>query len=108
MITAEQACGLCLTMPLVEEGSHRGQRDFRVKNKMFAAVLPGMYFMNLRVGQEEQFMLSSQTKMFTIPEVGGKGGWVSVRLAAIGEEDFLALVWKAWRHTAPPRLSLQY
>jgi len=108
MITAEQACTMFLTMPVVEQGSHHGSPDFRVKDKIFATILPGMHFANLKVGKEEQFMLASQVRVYSIPHGGERAGWISVKLAAVGEEDFLELVWKAWRYTAPARLGLQY
>jgi hypothetical protein len=108
MITAERACAIFLDMPVVEEGRYRGHPDFRVKNKMFATIPPGRFFANLKVGKEEQFMLSNQKKIFSIPDGGEKGGWIGVRLTEIDEQRFTELVWKAWRHTAPARLSLEY
>src|SRR3954453_13214871 len=108
MITVEQARAILLGMPVVEEGANHGNPDFRVKNKMFAVFQRGMFFVNLRVGDEEVAILSSQRKIFSVPEVNARGGWVSVKLDAISEEEFLRVAWKAWRYTAPPRIALQY
>lgn len=108
MITAELACEMCLRMPVVEQAPHHGHPDFRVKSKVFARLLPGKQFVGLKVGPEEQIMLSSQKRIFSVPEGAGQSAWINVRLVAISEEDFLALVWKAWHYTAPARLSLQY
>jgi predicted DNA-binding protein (MmcQ/YjbR family) len=108
MITVEQACAILLEMPVVQEGVNNGNPDFRVKNKMFATFPRGLFFVNLRVGEEEVAILTSQRRVFSVPEVNARGGWVSVRLDAITEDEFLDVVWKAWRYTAPPRLSLQY
>ncbi|MDQ1474649.1 MAG: hypothetical protein QOJ99_6129 [Bryobacterales bacterium] len=108
MITVEQARAILLEMPVVEEGTNNGNPDFRVKNKMFATFPRGFIFVNLRVGDEEVAILISQRRVFSIPEVNARGGWVSVKLAAITEEEFVQVAWKAWRYTAPPRISLQY
>ena len=108
MITAERACAICLEMPVVQEGRYRGAPDFRVRNKMFATLPPGRFFANLKVGKDEQFMLSNQKKLFSIPAGGESAGWIGVRLAEIDEARFTELVWKAWRHTAPARLALEY
>jgi hypothetical protein len=108
MITAERACAIFLEMPVVVAGNYHGYPDFRVNNKMFATIPPGRFFANLKVGKEEQFMLSTRKKVFSIPEGGERGGWIGVRLTEIDEAHFTELVWKAWRNTAPPRLSLEY
>jgi len=108
MITASRAHELLLTMPLVEEKLNPGYPDFRVHGKLFAKLWHGAGFANLRVGKDEQLMLSSQGKVFTIPKGGESSGWISVRFGLIGEEEFMEVVWKAWRHAAGPRLSLQY
>jgi predicted DNA-binding protein (MmcQ/YjbR family) len=108
MITVEQARAILLGMPVVEEGANHGNPDFRVKNKMFASFPRGLFFVNLRVGEEEVAILISQRRVYSVPEMNARGGWVSVKLDAIAEDEFLEVVWKAWRYTAPPRLSLQY
>jgi hypothetical protein len=106
MITDEQARVLFLSMPVVEEKSRYGRPDFRVKQKAFATIFPGRGRVDLRVGEEEQVMLSTQKLIYSIPEEGRE--MVSVKLAAIGEEEFREVVWKAWRYTARPQLSNQY
>jgi predicted DNA-binding protein (MmcQ/YjbR family) len=108
MITVEQARAILSELPVVEEGANNGNPDFRVKNKMFATFPRGMFFVNLRVGEEEVAILISERRVFSVPEVNARGGWVSVKLDAVTEEQFLDVAWKAWRYTAPPRLSLQY
>jgi hypothetical protein len=75
---------------------------------MFAVFLRGFLFMNLRVGEEDVPILISKRRVFSVPEVNARGGWVSVKLDAISEDEFREVAWKAWRYTAPSRLALQY
>jgi len=108
MITAERAHDILLTMPVVEEKQKPGYQDFRVKGRLFAKLWLGAGLANLKVGKDEQFMLSSQGKMFSITKGGNSVGWITVKLGLLGEKEFLDVVWKAWRHVAGPNLSLQY
>jgi len=108
MISAARAQEVLLAMPLVQEKLNPGYPDFRVNGKLFAKLWHGAGFANLKVGPEEQIMLSSQSKTFSIPKGIDSNGWISVKLGLIDEEEFLDLVWKAWRRAAGPRLALQY
>ena len=107
MITQEEARSICLSMPEIEEGCYR-RPDFRVRGRIFAGHYPGTQYFDLKVGLEEQYMLSTERNKFSLPRTGRNAGWITVHIAAIELKEFEELVWKAWRYTAPPRLSLRY
>ena len=108
MIKVEQACAILREMPVVEVTGKPESPDFRVKNKLFAVFPRGLLAMNLRVGDEEVALLISQRRIFSVPEINARGGWVSVKLDAVSDEEFREVAWKAWRFTAPQRIALQY
>ncbi len=108
MITADQARAAILSMPVVEETVLPTHSEFRVKGKLFARHWAGANLANLRVGAEEQAMLSSQARLYSIPREGVKGGWISVHLQNIPAAEFETAVWKAWANSAGPKLALQY
>jgi hypothetical protein len=108
MVTPEKAHEIFLTIPVLEEESGTGHTGYRVKGKLFGTLWGGAGFSSLRVGKEEQAMLITDPRIFSVPQNGPKSGWITVKLAAIGEEAFQEVVWKAWRHTAPARLALEY
>lgn len=108
MITPEQAQAVFLDIPVLEQEPGTGHTAYRVKGKLFATVWNGAGFANLRVGHEEQVMLTKDARIFSVPKNGPKGGWVAVSLANVSPEIFREVAWKAWRNTAPARLALQY
>ncbi len=108
MTSAQQALDILLSLPVVQEKPNPGCQDFRVKDKIFAKVWSGAGLVHLKVGEEEQQMLIRQAHLYSLPKDGGRGGWISVNLKALTEDLFEDVAWKAWRHTAGPKLSLQY
>lgn len=107
MITQEQARRICLSMPEIEQGWFR-RPDFRIRGKVFAASYPGTELFDLKVGYEEQCLLSAYRLKYFIPASGASAGWLTVRIARVNLREFEELVWKAWRFTAPPRLVIRH
>ena len=108
MTTVQQALDILLSLPVVQEKPNSGYQDFRVRDKIFAKLWSGAGLVHLKVGAEEQQMLMTQSRLYSLPREGLKTGWISVNLTAVTGDLFGEVAWKAWRNTAGPKLSLQY
>jgi hypothetical protein len=104
MITDEQVREIALGLPDAEEKSHFGHPDFRVKNRIFATLWPGQSRSVLKLPPEEQAAaVLRNPRIFSIPPGGERGGWTSVNLAQVDEEQFRELIRKAWAALPRPR-----
>ena len=102
MVTEAQMRELALELPETQEKSHFGHPDFRVKNRIFATLWPGQNRAVLRLTPEDQATaIHTNPMIFTVPSGAGRGGWTSVDLVKVDEDEFRQLVRKAW--TALPR-----
>jgi hypothetical protein len=108
MTTVQQALDILLSLPVVQEKPNSGYQDFRVRDKIFAKLWSGAGLVHLKVGEEEQQMLITQSRLYSLPREGVKAGWISVNLTELTKDLFEEVAWKAWRNTAGPKLSLQY
>jgi hypothetical protein len=108
MMTPEQTRAILLAVPVVEVVEHLNHTDFRVREKTFAALWPVQNWVDLKVGKEEQVMLSAVTKYYSVPGSGARGGWIRVKLPAVDQDTLTEVVWKAWSHTAGPKMANQY
>jgi len=104
MITDAQMREIALELPDVEEKSHFGHPDFRVNNKIFATLWPGQNRSVLKFPREEQTALVLENPaVISIPPGGERGGWTSVNLAKVDEDQFRELIGKAWAALPRPR-----
>ena len=95
---------IALELPEVQESSHFGHPDFRIKKRIFATLWPGQSRSVLKLPREEQVMfVMAQPDIFSIPPGGERGGWTSVNLAKVGEDQFRELIRKAWEALPRPR-----
>jgi hypothetical protein len=110
MVTAAQMRKLALSMPEVEEKSHFGQPDFRVRKKIFAGLSPEGDRGTLKLPVELQAMiLDARPEVFS-PAAGawGRSGWTHVHLARAELEELRRLVGEAWSLVAPRRLATAF
>lgn len=104
MITDAQMRELALALPDTQEKSHFGHPDFRVNNRIFATLWLGQQRAVLRLAPEDQAAaILSNAEIFKIPSGSGRGGWTSVDLVKVDEEEFRKLVHKAWVALPRPR-----
>jgi len=104
MVTDEQMREIALGFAEVDEKSHFGHPDFRVKNRIFATLWPAQSRAVLKLPREEQAAaVLSDPNVFSIPPGGERGGWTSVDLSLVAEERFRELIGKAWASLPRPR-----
>jgi hypothetical protein len=105
-MTGAQWRKLACSLPEAEEKSHFGQPDFRVRNKIFAAMSPDGKEGTLKLAPEVQAMLiASKPKAFK-PAAGAWGvkGWTYVVLAELDAGSAPGLLREAWSLVAPKTL----
>jgi hypothetical protein len=106
-MTAADFRRIALSMPEAVEGSHFGNADFRVGNKIFATLaLQKTGFGVLLLTPEEQAgMVEDEPSIFSpVPGGWGRKGSTRVRLAKVAPDILRAGLQMAWRRKAPKRL----
>jgi hypothetical protein len=96
---------LVLALPEVVEKSHFGQVDFRVGNKIFAALpVPARGVVKLRPEQRD-VMVAAEPKIFAAQPGGwGKQGWTRIELAGADAVTLKSALTAAWKNVAPKKL----
>ena len=110
MVTAAQMRKLALAMPAVEEKSHFGKPDFRVRGKIFAGLSRDGRQATLKLPRELQAMiLDAKPKVFS-PAAGawGRGGWTHAQLSRVRLAELETLLAASWRLVAPRRLAQSF
>jgi hypothetical protein len=106
MTTAAQMRKIALSLPEVEEKSHFGKPDFRVKNKIFSGLSEDGRQATLKLPSAVQVpLVKKRPETFSFAAgAWGRSGWTLVALGRIEREELRALVVEAWRLTAPKKL----
>jgi hypothetical protein len=94
---------LALALPEVEEKSHFGKPDFRVRNKIFAGLSQDGSEGNLKLAPELQAMLLSSKPAAFSPAAGawGRSGWTMIQLAHVASGELAELLREAHALVAP-------
>ena len=94
-----------MALPEVIEKSHFGRADFRVGNKIFAALpVATRGVVKLRPEQRE-VMVAAEPKIFAAQPGGwGDQGWTRIELAEADEITVRSALQAAWRNVAPKNL----
>ncbi|MDH3205545.1 MAG: MmcQ/YjbR family DNA-binding protein [Gemmatimonadota bacterium] len=98
----DQVRGFALSLPGVEESSHRGRPDLRVGGKIFATLPTESAAVNLKIAPENLEHLVARDPA-TFSSVWGQH-WLGVALERISFDQICLLLEDAWRLTAPKRL----
>ena len=95
---------IALSLPGAEEKSHFGKADFRVRNKIFAA-LPSPGHGVLKLMPDEQSVLTQSEPDIFAPVPGGWGrhGWTEIHLERADEPALRSGLNAAWRNVAPAK-----
>jgi len=96
---------LALALPEVVEKSHFGRADFRVSNKIFAALpVATRGVVKLRPEQRD-VMVAVEPKIFAAQPGGwGDQGWTRIELAETDAVTLQSALRAAWRNVAPKKL----
>jgi hypothetical protein len=98
---------LALSLPEATEGSHFGNADFRVGNKIFATLSLAKegYGVLLLSTEQQAGMIADAPEIFSpVPGGWGKKGSTRVLLAKVPADILAAALKLAWRRKAPKRL----
>jgi hypothetical protein len=97
---------LALALPDVEEKSHFGKADFRVRNKIFAG-FTGDGSAHVKLTPEQQEMMCAAEPALIAPIKGGWGqqGWTRIDHINADEALLRSVLLTAWKNVAPKTLS---
>jgi hypothetical protein len=96
---------LALALPSVEEKSHFGKADFRVKNKIFAGFNDnGMAYLKLTPQQQDMLVDAEPKLLCPIPGGWGRKGWTLVDQNVADEALLKSVLMTAWKNVAPKSL----
>ena len=101
-MTPDDVRAIVLSLPEVEEKSHMGHPDFRVRNKIFATLTADGTAANLRITRENLDALVAADPRAYAAIWGGR--YLGIRLAHVGRTALKALLQDAWALTAPKTL----
>ena len=106
MMTESTFRKLALALPESVESSHMGHPDFRVRNKIFASLMPdeGWGMVKLTPSQQEYFIESSPDAFMPVPGGWGRRGATRVVLKAVLKSEARNALAAAWRNVAPKSL----
>ena len=107
MVTIPDFRRAALSLPEATEGAHMGHPDFRVRNKIFAALgVPDAAWGMVKLTPEQQDMLMAAEPAAFKPAAGawGRRGSTHVQLAAVDRTTLRSALTMAWRDTASKAL----
>ena len=92
---------LALALPQVEEKSHFGKADFRVRNKIFAGfTADGAAYVKLTPDQQDM-ICAAEPAVSPITGGWGRQGWTRTDHARADQALLQSLLLTAWRNVAP-------
>ena len=107
MVTIDDVRQFARTLPRTEEALVRDRVKFRVGRIVYVAFSRDESLMGFGFPKEERTALvESQPEKFLMPDRSDlRYNWVTVRLAAIDQDEMRELVADAWRMVVPKRLA---
>lgn len=103
MATQAQFERIARSMPESESGSHFGEADFRVQNKIFAGMARAGERAWLKIASKRQVeLIATRADVFEAATgAWGRSGWTYVLLPHIAVPELRRLVEDSWRSIAP-------
>lgn len=101
---------LALALPDAVESAHMGHPDFRVRNKIFASLMPeqGWGMAKLTPSQQEYFVELDPDGFAPVPGGWGRRGATQVLLRYAKKADVRNALAAAWRNIAPKALARDF
>ena len=95
---------LAQALPQVEEKSHFGKADFRVRTRIFAGFTSdGRAYVKLTADQQE-VICTAKPDVTPIKGGWGRQGWTQIDPATADDSLLQSLLLTAWRNVAPKSL----
>jgi hypothetical protein len=110
MVTIDDVRQFARTLPRTEEALVRDRVKFRVGRIVYVAFSRDESLMGFGFPKEERVSLvESQPEKFLMPDRSDlRYNWVTVRLAAIDQNEMRELVADAWRMVVPKRVAVTH
>jgi hypothetical protein len=99
---------LALDLPETEEKAHMGHPDFRVRNRIFAALRPDDGVGVVKTTREEMEALVEATPAVYEARPWGPTSWLRIWLDGADIDEVADLVAEAWSMVAPKRVVAAY
>jgi hypothetical protein len=95
---------LALSFQGVEERSHFGKADFRVKSRIFATLPDGETGVVKLTPEQQEMMMGAEPSIFS-PAAGawGRKGWTRIDLGKAGRITLKSALSAAWENVRVPR-----
>ena len=102
-ISIEQVRAFALSLPETVEKGHFGTPDFRTRNKIFCTlrVEEGAAVLKLPL-EDQEAVTTLQPEVFSLASWSHQG-WTKVKLDAVDQGEFKALMVLAWKKLATKR-----
>jgi hypothetical protein len=106
-MTDDELIAFAISLPEATENSHFGNRDFRVRGKIYLALPnPDFCVVKLTPDQQQMALATAPDLVLAVPGGWGTKGWTRLSHLAADEGSVRALVRQAWRNVAPKSMAL--
>ena len=106
-MTDEDLISLAHGLPETAESSHFGNRDFRVRGKIYLT-LPSSEFCVVKLTPDQQQMVLATVPehILAVPGAWGLKGWTRLFHHMLDDDIIYGLVRQGWRNVAPKSMAL--
>ncbi|ASW05933.1 MmcQ/YjbR family DNA-binding protein [Rhizobium sp. 11515TR] len=106
-MTDEDLISLALGLPEVEDSSHFGTRDFRVRGKIFMTLpSPDFCVVKLTPDQQQMALATMPDDVMAVPGGWGLKGFTRLFHHDADHDAIETLIHRAWRNVAPKSMAL--
>ena len=103
-MTADEVRALVLSLPEVEQKSHFGTPDFRVRNKIIGTLREAEGVAAVKVTRWEMEALAASDPAVFKGSPSGVQSWLLVRYATVDPEHLRELFLEAWKMVTPAKM----
>ncbi|WFU09900.1 MmcQ/YjbR family DNA-binding protein [Rhizobium sp. CB3090] len=106
-MTDDDLISFAHSLPETVESSHFGNRDFRVRGKIYLT-LPGPEFcvVKLTPDQQQMVLATIPQHILAVPGAWGLKGWTRLFHHMLDDDIIYGLVRQGWRNVAPKSMAL--
>ncbi|MQB43732.1 MmcQ/YjbR family DNA-binding protein [Rhizobium sp. ICMP 5592] len=106
-MTDDELIAFALNLPEAMASSHFGNRDFRVRGKIYLALPnPDFCVVKLTPDQQQMALATAPGHALAVPGGWGTKGWTRLFHLTADEGAIRSLVRQAWRNVAPKSIVL--
>lgn len=107
LMTDDDLISFAHGLPETVESSHFGNRDFRVRGKIYLTLPhPEFCVVKLTPDQQQMVLATVSEHVLAVPGAWGLKGWTRLFHHVLDDDTIHALVRQAWRNVAPKSMAL--